>query len=279
MAFKWQVDTRGFRAAAEELARISGVTYEEALKEQTRLVMQSALRNTPVAKAERIRKAVEAEGKWHTVNDSDGPVLSENTGDRGGSPGQQWLFWPERSDRARGRNRQRRTGGDAGMFYFLPGNQPNRRLPADVKSAVLSLQAKLAALQPKKREAIAKALKARGLAKQSWLQASRSIGIDLRDVPSYVAGALASDGVAYANGTGRRISQGEALFLELENRYPALLSAIGKSRKGKPANMDGYRILQRAVASRVSAFNREMSLGVIQDFRQRSLRYPGLRVV
>ncbi len=275
MAFKWEVDTQGFRAAAEELARISGVTYEDALKEQTRLVMQSALRNTPVSKAERIRKSIECEGRWHTVQDSDGPVLSENTGDRGGAPGQQWLFWPERSGRARGNSRQRRTGGDAGMYYYLP----NRRLPADVQSAVLSLQAKMAALKPKKREAIANALKARGLAKQSWLQASRSIGIDLRDVPSYVAGALASDGVAYQNGTGRRISQGEALFLELENRYPALLSAIGRSRKGRPSSMDGFRILQRAIASRVSAFNREMRLGVIQDVRQRSLRYPGLKVV
>ncbi len=273
MAFKWTVDTAGFRKCAEDLARISGVTYEEALKEQTRLVMQAALRNTPAAKAERIKKAIEAEGRWHTV-ESDGPVLSENTGTRGGEPGQQWLFWPERSARARGLSRQRRTGGDAGMYYRLP----NSRLPADVQSAVLSLKAKLASLQPKKREAIAKALRARGLAKKSWLQASRAVGIDLRDIPSYVSAALASDGVSYENGTGRRITQGETLFFELENRYPALLNAIGRQRRGKSAAMDGYRILQGAIASRISAFNREMALGVIQDVAARARRYPGLHV-
>jgi len=275
MAVTWTVDTTGFRKAVADLARISGVTYEEALKEQTRLVMQAAMRGTPAAKVAAIRRSVAAQGKWHTV-DENGAVLSENTGSRGGEAGQQWLFWPERSARAKGPSKQRRTGGDGGMFVYLP----NSRLSPAMKGAAAALQAKLAALAPKQREAMARAVKARGLAKQSWLQSARAVGIELRDVPGYVVGALASSGTAYQNGTGRRVTQGDALFYELENKYPALLGAIGrKTRRGRPAGMDGFRILQSAIASRVSAFNREMKLGVIADMRTRAARYSGLRIV
>lgn len=154
-------------------------------------------------------------------------------------------------------------------------NDPARRWNMKRWSAYLALE------QDRQREIAAderrivderKAVKkARGLSKNSWYQIGTGLRLSLRGVPAYVANASPSNGQHYVNGSGSEHSESSKFYLQFENRYPALASP-------RTAKMNGHKILQRAVDTRLKAFEIEMQKGVFQDMKARAQRHPGVFV-
>ncbi len=109
-------------------------------------------------------------------------------------------------------------------------------------------------------------LKARGLAKQSWVLIADKLGIDIK-VPGYVRAAVASTGKTYNEDT--EVTQkmsGSSVFIHIENSQPTV-NAIG-----------GDEALQKAIDGRVDFFITNVKHGVFNHLNSIASKYPGVKI-
>ena len=119
-------------------------------------------------------------------------------------------------------------------------------------------------IRRKNREALKKALAARGLAAQSWLKLATLAGLVIK-VPGYVRRALPSTGRTYQNETYKQTTGTEKSGIYFATTQPTLRS------------ISGDRILSRSLAGRVKYFETSLKKGVFTQLRTIAARYPGLR--
>jgi hypothetical protein len=137
------------------------------------------------------------------------------------------------------------------IAYYLENRYPNALWNAIAVRREASLQAKL---------------RARGLAKKSWLQIAQQLGITIQ-APGYVAGAVASTGREYKNTSTKLARQTGKLQITILNSQPTV-NAIG-----------GARALQRACDGRVKFFLQNVALGTFNDAAKTAKRYPGIKIM
>lgn len=135
------------------------------------------------------------------------------------------------------------------IAYYLRNRYPN------------NLWAKISARR--KTSLIAK-LKARGLARRSWLDIARRLGLSIK-FPAYVGTAVARTGKEYKENTSVQIQrQKSKLQITFQNSQPTVNKIGG-----------GYA-LQAAVSGRVKYFMAGMSKSVFDKVATIAKRYPGM---
>ncbi len=260
------VDTTGFKRMAEDLARMSGKDFASVIRPEGARVIEKAIEYTPRAKPKKGGMTAEEEAKRRNARFGDGPTISVTRTD-----GKVW--WLEKDDRYVDPNRPRIRDR---VPHFHRMNDPRRRWNSERWAAyrAMEMQRQRAIQEDAKRilderKAIKKAA---GLSKNSWYQIGQTLRLQMRGIPQYVMSAEPSTGKHYQNGKGSEHSDGKAFFLLLENRYPALASP-------KRPGMNGHNILQRAVNTRLKAFENNMRHGVYNDLKARAQRHPGVFVL
>lgn len=123
-----------------------------------------------------------------------------------------------------------------------------------------------AAMSARRKTSLIAKLKARGLARKSWLDIARKLGLRIQ-FPGYVANAVASTGKEYPQNT--RVSfqrRTGKLQINFENSQPTV-NKIG-----------GGQALQRAVDGRYKFFLRNLALGTFDSVAKIARQYPGIKV-
>lgn len=113
---------------------------------------------------------------------------------------------------------------------------------------------------------LARRIRARGLAKQSWYLLGEKIGVTV-EAPDYVRKAVATTGVTYPEDERVDISRGDGqVIYKIENSQPTV-NYIG-----------GARALQRAMDGRASFFLVNISNNVFDNLSQIAKKYPGVTI-
>jgi hypothetical protein len=263
---KVEIDTHGFTAFLNDLARLSGKSFTDVLIDQAGTVLDLCIKRSPDpfkdAKGGRegLRKKVAMRIlKPGRYVDAGGTVLENGrvprplatgtlqtlTGTRGGQAGREWYI---------GTNPK-------GKRIILPqerliGNAKFRQRQAGKMSIYH-------ALEPEVQPAIDRI----GSLAASWVSIADQIGAPLRRAPKWVQKVR------------RDIEDGEdskvvisdvGAFVELVNTNKSLINRNDR--------YNGASILYGAVETRMKAFASDLSRGVFEDLKTRAQRYPGLFV-
>lgn len=129
------------------------------------------------------------------------------------------------------------------------------------------------------KERLEAAVKAIGLTAGSWVQAADSAGLDIGS-SAYITkarNAVPSSGRRYQNGKTRQEGNASQFLLTIINSMPILVNGIKrKKRSGGNTELDGWKIINRAIKTRRSAFLMDLRKGVFADLETRARRYPGI---
>jgi hypothetical protein len=240
-----EVVTEGFRGMVDELVRLSGRPFEDVMTNQAGKVLEVALRMTPAAARAAIIKRVSKGSSY--VEFASGHVISlwKKAGDVE-------MFLDRSTWNGKGKAPRTNKG-----FSFH--DMTNRRWSDERWARFKSMESQLSQKRDPK-----KALAARGVAKQSWLQIADSLGVEIK-APAFVRKAVPTTGKVYQNGVARKFLDAAASYIELSNDNPLVVNKL-----------DGWAILQRALRTRMRAFQIEMQKGVFNDLATRARRYPGI---
>jgi len=123
-----------------------------------------------------------------------------------------------------------------------------------------------AAIKKRRKEDLAKILKARGLAKKSWYLIAEKLGIRVK-APKFVRDAVATTGKEYFEDVEvHDVFDNTKIEIRIGNNQPTI-NAIG-----------GSAILQRAIDGRVKFFLTNLKHGVFESLGKVAKKYPGLKV-
>lgn len=258
-----------------ELQRVSGQTMKQVLRSETGHILKECAAKTKVAtqdSVERKAQLLAIKGLGYTQATDRGEV-SVNAGWRRNSPyGRVWMKVRNGAGRkgfilARGANFDFPSG--TAILQITPGSKSGtNKWIATVRNAV-------GRTVPAVEKSLEKALKSVGLARQSWVQIARGLGIDLKRVAGTNLSAqgiakaelaLASDGRSYINGTASEYGDAEKFVIKLVNGLPY----------GRKMKLDA--VLARAINNRAKYFARAMSKGVFNSAKKTLAKYPGLYV-
>jgi len=244
------IDSSGFQAMVEELSKLSGKSYEHALVDQVGSILKVCLRKTPARTAREIIKRVSRQNNH--VELASGHVVS---------------FWAKADavmflddtnwDQKKNPRQKAPRLKDGKSWHDMSGD---RRWSSERWTRWKTLEA----LARRRHKDPRKAVKARGLAKQTWLQIAADLGIDIA-APAYVRNAVSPNGKTYREGSARKLLEAAAFYIEIRNSNPLM---TGK--------LNGHRIVQSAINTRLKAFSHEMRKGVFDDVAYRAKRYPGI---
>lgn len=267
------LDTRGFTAAingiASSLTRLGEMPSTDiVLRNEIGVVVEKCIRETKLASATAIQKKFKAKGNSASAP---GVAMSVNSGIRGGLTGRVWYGEsPAASTTVTEKQRaalQRRAdkSGRGGKVWIIMEDAINPG--AGMLSRFQALDAaREAKIRGPLKKALADALAARGLARNSWYQIAARLGIAVR-AGSQVEKARPSNGATYQPGNGAKGRVAASIFYDISNSYPFHLFKI-----------DGARILSYAIQGRIGFFNKNMELGVFKDLAAIARKYPGLGI-
>jgi hypothetical protein len=268
MAGKSYVDSVKFNQAMTGLQKTLGKPLREVIRAETGSILKTCCARTKVTKPEkaemRARNKVTRSlgfsgysGSGATkASKSDHPITI-NSGRRGPT-GRVFVLKNDGSGFRRTHNE-----GFSPIFRHYKNTTWNL-----LQEAILDVKSGWA-------RAVPAGLKSIGLARQSWVQIARSVGIDLKRVPGgsiSAAGiekaerALASDGQSYINGGASDISTNSSYVISLVNRLPWC-------RRGR---LDG--ILVSAMNGRANYFAQNLKRGVFDSVKNTLRAYPGFKV-
>ncbi len=269
------VDSSGFIRMVNDLARLSGKDFSTVLKHEAARVIEKAIAFTPKGKLKfKTDAKEEAERRTRTHPTDTWPRVSVTKTGK--------IWFGEQDDRYVQKIHPR-ISGDRPVWHIM--NDANRRWNSQRWIGYKSLDAERIRERNASVKTIAAERKAKrlalGLSKRSWYQIAQDLRLPLRSVPQYVTRAKPSNGKEYKNGKGSEhtLTSG-GFFLRLENNYPALTSTITRkgSKGGKARSMNGHHILQKAINTRLSAFEHELKNDVFKNLKLRAARHPGVFV-
>jgi hypothetical protein len=247
-----QVDTSGLRAMCEGLAERSGASYEKALISEVGKILKICMQRTPTRTAAAITKRVSRSNNY--IEFGSGQIVS---------------FWKKadavmflddstwNQTRTIGKRAPRMKNGKS--WHQMDGGANPRRWSMQRWARWKTFEA----LAKEKKRDPKKAVKARGLAKQTWHVIAQDLGIDI-GAPKYVRDAQSPTGKTFREGQARKLIEAAAFYIEVTNSNPIM---------GK---LNGRAIMERAMAQRLRAFEFELQKGVFDDVAMRAKRYPGI---
>jgi len=249
------IDTTGFERMASSLSKMSGTPYRGVVLAETGKILEGCVRRTRVAGAAKIRTSVAFRnrtlwtGAQYPPQRRGDPVLSIT------KAGKVWLVDNQgRPGFAKGK----RVGGK--VFYIMNDEaQKHWSNPrwARFKAAVAELKSKHTDL--------ARAMRTRGLAANSWWQIARALGIEI-SVPGYVRNAAPYNGRSYVNGRALEFDEPDRFFVEISNDNP-MLNQTG-----------GQKILDDSIQARLNHFEIALVKGTFDNIKKRAEQFPGVFV-
>lgn len=259
MSTDGEIDTSGFVRTCEELARISGRDFEDVLMPLLGQLLKACVGGTPARTVADITRRVSKDAGF--VEFSDGTIISTwkkaNHAEMYFEPSTYPLYadrWPKGTPV---------PAIVAGKSWHAM-NDPNRHWSNARWGRFQQDAARYEAQhQQDVKQRLADTLAARGLAKKTWVQIADALGLDIA-AAGYVRGANFK-GREFREGFATKLVEQGALIVEMMNANPL---GVGK--------LNGRAILEKAFASRESAFEREWEKGVFSDLETRARRYPGV---
>ncbi len=274
------LDTSSFNRMVGDLINVGGpgTNVDAAFRGEMGSLLNVCADYTPSATVKKIRERADYRfASKYAIRGSGDLKVTMNDGSRKGEAvaDRVWLRSGGKFHIMRGPG----AWGDGGTFKRGPKkgqSRPARTAPngAHWPDRIWAQYQSLIDQTPEERAALKKAwveaaLKSRGLAKASWFQIGAALGLPMKTPAGYVMAAIGSDGRAYQNGSGtHRDTKAESVY-ELINMMPALAGG----------GLDGAGIVERAMATRVSAFDHALKHGVFKDLVEVSKKYPGLLAV
>lgn len=263
-----------FTKMVQELSRMSGKAYKDVLKDQSKVLLEKCVEYTPAASVKRIRKHIKGKNSRGEVG---GVAVSVNV--KQGAAKNIWML--DESDFGK-QNRKndsppKMKGGRVALQMKGVDKDGNKRRWSNKRWA--KHKAILAAIKARRIDAN-KVVAARGLAKQSWVQAGKSIGVNV-EAPAFVVNARPSSGGGSPKmAESRELSEGGSYAIEIRN-YNRILNGKGfdKMKQGRAelkVKFNGNRILERAMKARYTAFKHDLKNGVFDILEDRIKRYPGI---
>lgn len=148
--------------------------------------------------------------------------------------------------------RVRRSGNLKGnnLIYYMQNKYPN---------------ALWSRLRARRAQLILRLLKARGLARRSWLDIAEQMGLKI-DVPGYVRSAVATTGRTYENTSAKRSRGKDGYSVVISNAQPTAV------------NTGAARAIQRAMDGRAKYFRKNCELGVFAEVAKVAKAYPGFQI-
>ena len=252
------INTIGCSSYLLDLARNVDKPLEKVILFEGAKVLEKCISLTPARQTQRIRTQIEFRNR--TLWENGDP---EQPSQRGGfvagfnKSGAPWLF--ETSNWNGKGKRPRVISGKS--FHPMEFFHWSDERWARWQSHQAALRAKL--------HDVAQHLRSRGVAKATFLQIARDLGIEhLVNAPSYVKSAASRDGRIYRHGFGRQFRNPNQFFIELENNSNLVVNRL-----------DGASIMKRAIDGRRSYFYRNVDLGVFDSIANISRRYNGITVL
>jgi hypothetical protein len=266
------IDTRGFEAMIRgfetSLSSLGQMpNTDRILRTLIQRILEGCIRRTKMALAKFIRAKFKAKGNSARLP---GIAMSINSGIRGGTEGRVWYGEdPSVSTSVTEKQRaalQRKAKRGGKVWVIMenavhPGAGMLRRFQAldafrqaDVKGRIRGL--------------LDAALRARGLARNSWLQIGQKLGISLSTVAggAQVGAARPSSGASYQPANGSARHQGPSqLYYDLANSYPFSRFKI-----------NGASILSFAIQGEMGYFRNNMKHAVFSDLQSIAKKYKGI---
>jgi hypothetical protein len=255
---------RGFESSLSSLGQMPNT--KRILDTLTVRILEGCIRRTKMATAKAIQALFKAKGNSASAP---GIAMSVNSGIRGGLEGRVWYgespsVSTSVTDKQRAALQRRvRKGGKVWVVMedaVNPGAGMLRRF-----EALDSLR--LANIRGTLKGQLQRALAARGLARNSWLQIAQRLNLTLNRVAggAQVARATPSNGGAYQPGNGVRVQGVKGLYYDLMNSYPF-------SRFKIP----GAQILSWAIQGEMGYFRNNFKRGVFNDLQAIAKKYKGI---
>lgn len=263
-----KLDTRRFNSAINEIAYNIQRPVKEVVRAEVGSILKQCVGETKVATNEMLKVKGQLKA-GQIVEVTGGRDVTINVGRRNkGTYGR--VFY--RTDIGN----FRRTH-DEGFAPVAGMPSKDRNKPGDhyknykwltIRDAILKFKAEVKKQVPLARGSL-------GLARQSWVQIARGLGIDLKAVPGGRASsaaitkaeaAIASDGRRYINGQGQAFITNKSYIARLTNSLP-FNRAVGLDP-----------IIRRVIRGRTQFFKQNMARGVFQDIKKTLRAYPGFSV-
>ena len=246
-----------------------GTHTDAAFRGEIGSLVRVCISYTPAAETKKIRERANVRfSEKYAIRGSGDLKVTMNDGSRGGEAVAEnvWLRSGGKFYIMRGPGKWAATGKEKISRYSPGGAHWPDRIWQQYQALIDQTPEERDRL---KKEWVARALASRGLAKASWAQMARDLGIPgiFESLPDYAQKELGSDGRVHLNGTGQKTSDQTSLTYTLQNIMPAL--ALG-------GGLDGEGIASRAMAARETAFEIALDKGLTTDLEFLSRRYPGL---
>jgi hypothetical protein len=240
-----RVDTVGFKKFCDDLAKISGRSFEDVVKAQAGSVLKRAMSKTKAADTaklnERARKIAQLERGYFPQRDGSALIVGTRTKMR---------FWKDYSPKT-----------DRPTIYPIS----NARLPNEVWDRYRSAVNRIS---PRMRLLAKKIKGAKGLAKSTWLNIAKDFGVEnILKAPAYVQKAKSTSRKRWNNSDGSEFFTMADAFVVMRQRY-----------KNLTKNGFAAIVLQAAIKARISTFSKDLKRGVFDDAKKRASRYPGVYV-
>lgn len=245
----WQFNHDGFMRMVEELCRLSGQHFDVVLTSLVGQILKSTIQRTPARKPGEIIKRVSKNATY--IEFADGTKLSKFKKNFRGDDND--MYW----DRSTWNGRGKPPRVEDGRAWHNMGH----RFGALRWSRYQAAKAERPRVLARK---AAEAVAARGLAKKTWWEMCEALGLPPSMADDYVRNAKAPGGKVFREAFIQKMFQDGAMFIQLTNSNPI----FGK--------LNGRRILERAIDSKVKAFEIDASKGVFETIKQRARRYPGI---
>lgn len=240
-----RVDTIGFKKFCDDLARISGKSFETVVKAQAGSVLKRVMGKTKAADSAKLRRRAKQvaalERGYFKQRDGSALIFGTRTKMR---------FWKDYSPKT-----------DRPTVY--PINEA--RLPNEIWSRY---RAAVNRITPRMKLFAKKILGARGLSKSTWLNIAQDFGVEyILNAPAYVKKAKSTSKKRWKNSDGAEYFTMHDAFVVMRQRY-----------KNLTENGFAAVILQAAINARMKAFTKDIDAGVFKDAKKRASRYPGIFV-
>lgn len=165
------------------------------------------------------------------------------------------------------RHQQQRTHSSQSSNLYSPRRAGRRRLHNGRVLYNLSWKypnTLWTSIQAKRAQDLQRRLRARGLAKQSWVLLGEKLGASV-DAPAYVRRAIATTGKTYDNVSVNKRSSSGQVVIDTENSQPTV-NRIG-----------GAAALQRAIDGRKEYYYANVGHHVFTSMEKAAKRYPGIK--
>lgn len=242
-----EVENKKFKEFCQQLAKMSGKSFEQVVKTQAGSILKRAMSKTKAANLSELKAKLEArelakmERGYFPNRDGTAIILGTKT---------KMKFWKDWSDKT-------------GKLTLYAVADKDRRWGDRRWYRYQSANSRIAM---KLKKISQKILGARGFSKQTWLNIAKAYGVDyILNAPAYVKKAKSTARKIYKNTEATEHFTQRDAYVQFKQMYRNLTE-----------NGFAAIVLKAAIRARIRAFMKDVKDGVFADAKKRASRYPGI---